>query len=151
MKKLLCFLILAFMIPGVVLAASSVVEQKGGWRQLRQSNIWQLEVLWTANTTGAVTTEAMPAAPGAGLFMGAVTDPGSTAPTDNYDIQLQDPTYSYDMMQGKLLNRDTSTTETVGPKGYPYDGGTINFVLSGNTANGAVGTLLIWILVLEND
>lgn len=44
-----------------------------------------------------------------------VTDPGSTAPTDNYDIVLNDD-FGVDIMGGELANRDTANTEQVVPK-----------------------------------
>lgn len=69
---------------------------------------------WTSdNTTGAVsgTTKKI-----TGELIKAVTNPGSTAPTDNYDIAITDEE-SADVLAncvaaGRLDNRDTSNTET---------------------------------------
>lgn len=44
-----------------------------------------------------------------------VTNPGSAAPTDNYDITLVDED-GLDVAEGQLANRDTTNSEAV----YPY-------------------------------
>lgn len=49
-----------------------------------------------------------------GWLIKAVTDPGATAPTDNYDITLVDEN-SIDAAESMLVNRDTANTETVYP------------------------------------
>lgn len=49
-----------------------------------------------------------------GWLVKVVTDPGATAPTDNYDLTLVDEN-SIDAAESALLNRDTANTETVYP------------------------------------
>lgn len=68
---------------------------------------------WTSDdATGAVsgTTAKI-----VGTLIKAVTDPGSAAPTDNYDIAITDE-LSADVLaacQSTLANRDTTNTEQV--------------------------------------
>lgn len=68
---------------------------------------------WVSDdATGAVsgTTKKI-----AGRLIKGVTDPGATAPTDNYDIAITDEE-SFDVLTacaGTLANRDTSNTEEV--------------------------------------
>lgn len=49
-----------------------------------------------------------------GVAVAFVTNPSSTAPTDNYDITILD-TDSADIAAGGLANRDTSNSERVVP------------------------------------
>jgi hypothetical protein len=49
-----------------------------------------------------------------GYLIKVVTDPGATAPTDDYDITLVDEN-SVDAAASLLLNRDTANSETVYP------------------------------------
>jgi hypothetical protein len=54
-----------------------------------------------------------------GYIMKIVTNPGSTAPTDDYDIVINDE-HGVDIVAGGLMNRDTSTSEQL----YPVVGST---------------------------
>lgn len=71
------------------------------------------------------------------------TDPGSSAPTDNYDIVINDAN-GLDICWGLLADRDTTNTEiafcaTTG-KGYPAVMGTLTPVVTnaGNTTTGQI-------------
>lgn len=58
-----------------------------------------------------------------GLLMRIVFDPGTPAPTDNYDVSFLDPT-GLDILsqsQDDGANRDTTTTEVVYPMLLNYD------------------------------
>jgi len=76
----------------------------------------------------------------------AETNPGATAPTDNYDIVLND-TDDLDIAGGLLQNRDTANTEMVNigtsAHGYPVVKGNLTFSLSNNAVNSATGTLIL--------
>jgi hypothetical protein len=61
--------------------------------------------------TGSFPTLVLPAIDG--HLVALVTNPGATAPTDNYDITLVD-VEGADRLQGVGANRDTVTTEQVG-------------------------------------
>jgi len=64
------------------------------------------------NSTGVVS--AVLSYPINGVVIGAETDPGATAPTDNYDLTILD-SLNYDIMGGALVDRDTANTEKVAP------------------------------------
>lgn len=68
---------------------------------------------WTSDdTTGAVSGSTKPIR---GRLVKAITNPGSPAPTANYDIAITDDN-SFDVLAGvqsSLANRHTSTTEEV--------------------------------------
>jgi len=49
-----------------------------------------------------------------GEILKVVTNPGATAPTDNYDVTLVDED-GFDALEGYGANRDTATTEAVYP------------------------------------
>lgn len=79
-----------------------------------------------------------------GCLIKVITNPGSTAPTDNYDITLLDPDDStVDAANSLLLNRDTATTEAVyplteagGPRLY-LQPGTYTLAVANNSVNSA--------------
>lgn len=78
----------------------------------------------------------------------AVTDPGSTAPTDNYDITIEDE-YGVDIMGGSLLNRNTANSEQAIPQvgsglASRLCAGTWSFKLSGNSVNSATGKCVLY-------
>ncbi len=65
---------------------------------------------WTSSAGGAAdatTTEVYD-----GKIIGLTTDPGTTAPDDNWDVALNDAD-GHDVLLGAGLNRDTATTEHV--------------------------------------
>ena len=69
---------------------------------------------WTSDdTTGAVTGTT--ANKIIGKLIKAITDPGATAPTDNYDIDVTDEEGANVLTpcQSTLANRDTTNTEQV--------------------------------------
>lgn len=78
-----------------------------------------------------------------GTILGISTNPGSTAPTDNYDIVLLDADGA-DRLGGVGANRDTSTTEyaAVGRVASPDD--TLTLTITGNSVNNATVEVLIW-------
>jgi len=79
----------------------------------------------------------------------AVTDPDSgTAPTDNYDITIEDE-YGCDIFGGALENRDTANSEQAVPKVNSVYGGRLyagawTFKLSGNSVNSAEGKCVLY-------
>lgn len=73
------------------------------------------------------------------------TNPGSTAPTDNYDITITDED-GIDIMGGSLTNRDEANSEAVAPAiatGLYWPRiitDNITFTLANNSVNSATGT-----------
>ncbi len=89
-----------------------------------------------------------------GLLVKVVTNPGSPAPTDNYDIYLYDGTVTdVDVLGGALANRDTSNSEAVdgtmasGTQRVFLDGDHV-LAIANNSTNSAqltiVFTILFW-------
>lgn len=109
---------------------------------------------WLANTvTGTVpatsTGEEWPDIR-AGCITKVVTNPGSTAPTDDYDITLTDAD-GVDLMGGELANRDTANSEVAVPKmdtvfGCNVVTASFTLNLTNNSVSAATGTVLVYII-----
>ena len=85
-----------------------------------------------------------------GFLVKALTNPGSTAPTDNYGIAIGDSNdSSVDVLAGALANRDTANTEIAYPLvassnvRFFFDGSDYVFKLSGNSVNSATGRVIL--------
>lgn len=78
------------------------------------------------------------------------TDPGTSAPTDQYDITLV--VNSEDVANGRLLNRSTSSTETIvvgdATKGFWMASETMAITFANNTANPS--TIVLKLKFCEN-
>ena len=107
---------------------------------------------WLANSTGVVpatsTSTTWPKSR-AGCIAKVVTNPGSTAPTDNYDITLTDAD-GVDLMGGELANRDTANSEVAVPKidtvfGCVMVTDSFTMNVSGQSVNAATGTVSVYI------
>lgn len=108
-------------------------------------------VTWTSDdTTGAVSGTSTYVF--SGLFWGITTDPGATAPTDNYDVCVTDDlgvellggTAGSSSTDGNGMNRDTSNSEFAQASPYPMPiDGTITLTLT-NCGNSKQGTIYIW-------
>lgn len=104
-------------------------------------NVHKIQWSWTSAIGGAA--DKVTAANYAGDVLALVTDPGATAPTDNYDITITDPD-GYDVMQGAGADRDTANTETAVPAKASVAFGklTLNVAAAGD-AKAGVATLYI--------
>lgn len=69
--------------------------------------VTRIELAWTSDSSGNATYTT---AGVNGTILRFVTDPGSTAPTDNYDVTLSDEN-GVDVLSGLGANRDASNTE----------------------------------------
>lgn len=80
-----------------------------------------------------------------GLVSHAEVNPGTEAPTDDYDVGLV-TREGTDLFGGNLGNRDTVDSEFVAPSvaGVFYDGGDLTFTLSGNAVLDAAGRVVIY-------
>ena len=84
-----------------------------------------------------------------GRLIQLITDPGSTAPTDNYDITLVDGN-GLDVLQGVGANRDTATTEAAaivfsGTSVHPVvdESDTLTLTITNNAVNSATITVTL--------
>lgn len=108
----------------------------------------KITVDFVAEANGAIASLVLPRIDG--RLMELITNPGSTAPTDNYDITLVDGE-GIDRLQGVGANRDTTNTESAIPV---YSGSTIHPVVSradvltltfaNNSQNAAVGRVILY-------
>jgi len=105
----------------------------------------QVNVAWTADSAdGSVPNTTLENLKG--FLVKAITNPGATAPTDNYDIKLLDAADSTaDAVNALLENRDTANTEIVLFNPRPPLAGDYTFNLTNNSVNSATGTLILWI------
>lgn len=85
-----------------------------------------------------------------GRLLALVTDPGTTAPQDNYDVAVTDQ-YGADVLQGVGANRDTANTEKVavvysGTALHPPvdDGDVLTLAISGNNVNSATVVIYLY-------
>ena len=105
-------------------------------------NVCRIKWTWTSATDGSVVKVTT------GGFYGEVisllTDPGSTAPTDNYDITITDAD-GYDVMQGAGANRDTANTEQTVPtaKSVAFGPLTLNIATAGDQKTGVTVLLIL--------
>jgi len=148
LHRVLMFLVLSLMLalPGYS-AGSSVTQAVANIADVSGSpNFRTLTFSFTADDSdGSVPATASSATNTTyiqGWFIIAViTDPGATAPTDDYDITL---TYSgLDLMGGNLANRDTANTEIAYPASNAPVLGAITFTLTNNLVNSAVGDVIV--------
>jgi len=82
-----------------------------------------------------------------GWFLYSVeTNPGTTAPTDNYDIAITDAD-GFDIAGGLLADRDQTNTEMVNLRvaaaGYPMVRGNLSVAITNNSVNSATGTIIL--------
>jgi hypothetical protein len=104
---------------------------------------------WVAHTDGSFTaTETLALG---GFVAKVVTNPGSPAPTDDYDIACGDPSdATVDVFDGDLANRDTLTTEQVYPVAtnatMPVYATTCTPQITNNSQNGGTGTIEFYVL-----
>lgn len=122
------------------------------WYSAKRAEV--VTIAWTADASAATvpTTDVDLY----GYVQKVITNPGSTAPTANYDIDFKDPEDSaLDAFALALNNRHTTTTEQVYPMiaGAPgtvtsrpvFLAGTYAFTLTNNAVNSATGRVLIYL------
>lgn len=110
--------------------------------------IGEILTAWTADDTNGSIPSLTVNFPRDAQLLELLTNPGGTAPTDNYDIVLNDSD-SLDVLQGVGANRDTANTEAVpvvytGSTVHPIvKAGSYTLAVSGNIVNSATGTIAV--------
>lgn len=113
-----------------------------------QGYVRRILIDWIADAAdGSVPDTVLPIFEG--RLMELTTNPGSPAPTDNYDVTIVDAE-SVDRLQGVGVDRDTANTETAIPV---YAGSTVHPVVSrsdvltlklaGNAVHSAAGRIIL--------
>ena len=95
----------------------------------------------------ATTLTVLPRNDKGGRLLQMITDPGATAPQDNYDITLTNG--GADMLLGGGANRDTANTEIAfieSNGAHPVYAGTDTLVLNvtGNNVNSAISVIKLY-------
>lgn len=109
-----------------------------------------VKIHWVGDASAA-TVPSTDIAGMSGFLMKMVTDPGATAPTDNYDITLKAKNDGLDdCMNAAGTDRDTANTEVAFPIGASgtlpnyCQPDTYTFALSGNAVNSAIGDVYLY-------
>ncbi len=144
MKKIFILsIILALLVPGLVHAAGGITAQRAAITTNGNVQSFILTLTCTADAADGSFPEYVinPSSLGIGgwYLYSILTNPGTPAPTDNYDIAITDAD-GCDVAGGALQNRDASTTEKVYLKdvGYPIIDGNWSWTMAGNSVNSAV-------------
>ena len=136
-----------FLFIGSIHAASSMDDHSNRYLDLPGDvDIWAIS--WIAHTNGAFTTATTRWAVDGYVFM-VIINPGATAPDAGYDITLLDSD-GMDIMGGQLTDLSTSVTAQFIPKigsvyGTRFVRGPLTVTIGDNTANGAIGEIIIYI------
>lgn len=142
-RFIVLFAALALLIPAVAAAEGTCTVT---YPDSYSTQIQKILVSCTADVS-AHTYPDTTIVPKRGWIFLAETNPGSTAPTDNYDIVLNNAN-GIDVMGGTLMNRDTSNSEAAVPAISGWcDGGSLTMVTSNNSVNSATFTLTLWVWI----
>lgn len=151
LKRLLVIIIVASLLPaGQVWAAGSSVITSADVNVLEKTQRKIITISWTGDSAGgsmpAITVGASTYGITGWYLYTAETNPGSTAPTDNYDIVINDAD-GVDVAGGLLANRHTTTTQLVNigtsAYGYPLIRGDLSVAITNNIVNSATGTIIM--------
>lgn len=146
MKRLFAILLIAFMVflTGNLWAASSQVESHNQWGSLHV-----ITIAWTAHTDGSYTSYLIQRPINGTLYM-VETDPGTTAPQDNYTVTLTNAG-AIDVMGGAMADCDTANSEEWQPyftNSASYGArpvmGRLTLAIADNNVNTALGTIYIY-------
>lgn len=107
-------------------------------------NVRRISLTCTADSVGATYPSTALTTKFEGRLIKLVTNPGTTQPTDDYDVVLNDQ-HGHDVLEGVGINRDTLNTEEVpivysGSTIHPWvdESDALTLVISGNAVNSAV-------------
>lgn len=93
----------------VTAVGDDAADVGAGW----QKSFKVVKLAWKAAPSGVKANETIPAVKGRLALV--VTNPGSTAPADNYDLYIKDAE-GVDVLNAAGENRDTANSEQVVPK-----------------------------------
>ena len=113
---------------------AETIQQYGTYRKLRLAWTSATGGGWTGTTTNKYT----------GKIIGLKTDPGATAPTDNYDITLTDSDGD-DVLLGAGADRDTANTEYVASASLGMVVDSVLTLTIANAGDAKIGVIAIWI------
>jgi hypothetical protein len=131
MKRLVLALIILVGLASQVFAASSAIVT----REHIGSDIEIVKIVWTTAANGSFTSVTFGVS---GCLFYAITDPGTPAPTDNYDITVTN-SEGIDIATSQLLDRDTANSEDVKFTTVKCVNGDLTYAISNNSVDSATG------------
>ena len=148
-RMVLLVIALLFVFAQVVWSAGAVTTHTVtyiGYKVYKYTFTWKGD-----SSTGEVNSFTTPKI--TGYVFSGITNPGSTAPTDNYGITLSDDN-GVDIFGGELLNRDTANSEQAVPKignayGTRFVNSKLTFAVASQSVNSATGVLDVYIYTGE--
>ena len=134
--------LLALMVPVRAAGTCTVTQRAIG-------NIRTITATCTADAAdGSFPNTTLPVIEG--RLLALVTNPGATAPQDEYDVTVEDQ-HGHNVLQGVGANRDTANTEKAaivysGTGTHPPvdDGDTLTLKIAGNNVNSAQTVVTIY-------
>lgn len=145
--SLVACLAMLFLIPSQAAAVvgSCVVTYPDATGQIQE-----VLLTCTGGTAGDAGTIANTTIlPKRGWIFLAETSPGTTGPTDNYDIVLNNAA-GVDVMGGALMNRDTANTERAIPAVSGWVDGVLTMTVTNNSVSASTYTVKLWVWVQNN-
>jgi hypothetical protein len=147
----LLFALLLFSIPDS--RFTTAAHAVGTASQTLEINGRDSSFVWTVTFTADASDGSIPSATmsaanlakvdGYYLYQ-VVTNPGSTAPTDNWDVVILNSDGVADVLGSQCLNRDTANSETCFPINYYLVDAALTMSISGNSVNSATGTVKVF-------
>jgi hypothetical protein len=128
-------------LPSFVYAAVGTATRTEITRTSAKKIVWA----WTSGT-GAEggTVSSQTTATYDGKIIGLTTDPGATAPTDNYDLTILDA-QGHDVLLGAGIDRDTANTENVVETSLGAVAGSRLTLTIANAGDAKIGVVILWV------
>lgn len=141
MRRALLAAVVLALVPALLFAAAGTATKTETTAFAVKKIVWA----WTSGTAGeAGTVTSTTTASFTGKVIGLTTDPGSTAPTDDYDITITDSA-GHDVLLGAGANRDTANTESVAEASLGAVAGSQLTLNITNAGTSKVGEVILWI------
>lgn len=110
--------------------------------EVTHATVKKIIFAWTSSAAGAA--DATTTAAYDGKLVTLITDPGATAPTDNYDVVVTDAD-GHDVLVGQGANRDTANTELVAESLLGAVAGSKLTLAVTNAGDSKVGEVILYI------
>lgn len=138
----LCVLLLAALVVSLSAVGTVTVTNTSPAR-----GIVRYTLAWTSDASGDVNANTLPIV--TGRLIKAELVPGSTTPTDLYDVQLQDAN-NVDLLSGAGGNQSNTSSEVVlfDPPLFHDTPGDLELVVS-NAGNAKTGTVYVWVEIVQ--
>jgi hypothetical protein len=116
------------------------------WIEISSSAVSQRVEKVVIDWVGDAADASVPAlsVPLKGFLIQAITNPGATAPTDNYDIQITN-SEGASISGTNLDNRDTANSEAVIFSAPPLCDGDMSLAVTNNSVNSATGRIVLYL------